>query len=345
MFLRNQWYAAARGGEVGRSLLRRKILNEPIVMYRTLDGQVAAIEDRCCHRHVPLSIGKLVEDRVQCAYHGLEFDRRGCCVYAPGQEKLSANARVKAYVAVEKWQLVWLWMGDPERADESLIPDFSVTEQPGWAALGETLHLDCNYLLAIDNLLDLSHIAYVHARTIGTIDVARTPVQTVREGDAVIVSRWMQDVPPPPMFVKLGGFTGNIDRWQIARAAAPCYVWLDVGGAAVGTGALEGRRDHAFRRWNLNCITPETETSSHLFWTEVRNFGLDDPAVGESLRAQMALTLAEDAEVLAMQQQAILDNPDAPEIDISFDAGAIRFRRMIERKLAEQEAQAISART
>jgi vanillate O-demethylase monooxygenase subunit len=284
---------------------------------------------------VPLSIGKLVDDYVQCGYHGLQFDRDGRCVKIPGQDRIPAVARIRGYKAVERWQHVWLWMGDPALADERLIPDFSLIERAGWAAVGECLHLDCNYLLAIDNLLDLSHISYVHERTIGTPDVARTPVQTTRSDERVTVTRWMLGVPPPPTFVKLG-VSGLIDRWQIATAATPCYVWLEVGGAPANTGAPEGRRVGGIERWNLNCVTPETETSCHLFWTEVRNFGIDDPAVTEMLRSQLAMTLAEDGEVLAAQQQTMTDMPDAPTFDITFDAGANHFRRMLAKELAHQ---------
>jgi vanillate O-demethylase monooxygenase subunit len=289
---------------------------------------------------VPLSIGKLVNDSIQCGYHGLRFDATGCCVFMPGQDRIPAAARIKPYRAAERWQLVWIWMGDPERADEALIPDFSIAQRPGWAAVGEYLHLECNYLLAVDNLLDLSHISYVHERTIGTPDVARTPVTTEQLGEAVKVTRWMRGVPPPPTFKKLGNFGDVIDRWQIATATAPCYVWLEVGGAPAGTVQPGQPRGGGIERWNLNCITPETATTCHLFWMEVRNFGIDDPQVGETLRSQLAATLKEDADILAAQQRAMLEMPNAPTVDISFDAGARRFRRALQQKLADETSQA-----
>ena len=89
MFLRNYWYVAASGSEIGRKPFRRIILNEPVVFYRTEDGTPVALEDRCPHRRLPLSMGKLVEgDVLQCHYHGLRFDRTGACVRVPGQDMI-----------------------------------------------------------------------------------------------------------------------------------------------------------------------------------------------------------------------------------------------------------------
>jgi phenylpropionate dioxygenase-like ring-hydroxylating dioxygenase large terminal subunit len=336
MFLKNHWYVAARSSELGRALLGRQILNEPVLLYRTEAGEAVAIEDRCCHRNVPLSIGKLVKDDVQCGYHGLVFNRRGSCISMPGQEKIPAAAKVKAFPVVERWQMVWIWMGEPALADESRLPDFSIIERDGWVAVGDRVDIKANYLFGVDNLLDLSHLSYVHERTIGTVDVARAGVTTTRQGDTVKVTRFMQDVSPPPTFVKLGGFDGNIDRWQIATAAPPCYVWLEVGGAKVGTGALEGNRSQGIERWNLNVVTPETDKTAHLFWTEVRNFKINDSEITTLLKTQIDATLEEDAQVLEAQQRTVDRFPDAQTVDITFDAASIAFRRTIDRLLREE---------
>ena len=84
MFLRNYWYVAAYDREITRRPLGRIILGEPIVFYRLEDGTPVALEDRCAHRHLPLSMGKLVGDTLQCHYHGLRYDKTGACVRVPG---------------------------------------------------------------------------------------------------------------------------------------------------------------------------------------------------------------------------------------------------------------------
>ena len=133
VYLRNAWYVAAWDREVGRKPLARTILNEPIVLYRKADGAPAALEDRCCHRHVPLSLGTLVGDDLRCGYHGLRFDASGVCVEIPGQPKIPPGARVRSYPVVEKWNWIWIWMGEPARADVKLIPDWWWAGHPDWA--------------------------------------------------------------------------------------------------------------------------------------------------------------------------------------------------------------------
>ncbi len=73
MFLQNAWYVAAWETEIGDTPFARTILNEPVVLYRSAGG-IIALEDRCCHRALPLSMGKVVDNHLQCGYHGLEFD-------------------------------------------------------------------------------------------------------------------------------------------------------------------------------------------------------------------------------------------------------------------------------
>src|SRR5581483_6495246 len=242
MFLRNAWYVAAWGREIGRTLTRRILLNEPVVLYRTEDGRAVALEDRCCHRRLPLSDGKLVGDRLQCHYHGLEYEPDGRCVFAPGVARLPPQARVKAYPLAERWKWLWIWMGDPALADPAKIEDFHWLDDPAWGAEGTYYHVKGDYRLIIENLLDLTHLTYVHDATIGnyaTANAAETKFEQIGSGEraGVRVTRWMIDTPPPPTYVKAGGFVGNVDRWQIIDWTPPANVRLDVGATPTGTGA------------------------------------------------------------------------------------------------------------
>ena len=217
MFLRNYWYVAATDSEIGRKPFRRIIMNEPMVFYRTEDGTPVALEDRCPHRRLPLSMGKLVGDDVlQCHYHGLRFDRTGACVRVPGQDMIPASARVKTYPVVERYKWLWIWMGDPALADPAKITDYHWLDDPNWGAKSDYLYAQCNWQLVNDNLLDLTHLAFVHETTIGNMAlVEHAAVRVQRTPHGVQVTRWIIDQPAPPAFVKIGGFTGNVDRWQI----------------------------------------------------------------------------------------------------------------------------------
>ena len=240
MLLKNAWYVGAWGTEVGRqNLLRRTLLNEPVVFFRQEDGTPVALADKCAHRHAPLSSGKLVGDNIQCPYHGLEYDASGECVRVPGQSTVPPGCRVQSYPVVERYQWVWIWMGDPELANPDDIEDFHWMDDPDWRAKGELLHLKGDYKLLVENLLDLSHLSYIHATTLGTDAVAETPMKFERGDRHVTVTRWVMDSVPPPFFTKAGGFgeDEHVDRWQHITWTPPAFVRLDVGAAKAGTGA------------------------------------------------------------------------------------------------------------
>src|SRR5271154_4680021 len=189
MFLRNHWYVAAFDDEVGRSLLARTILGKDLVLFRRADGGVVALEDRCAHRRLPLSAGRLIGDTVECGYHGLVYDDCGRCIKIPGQAHGPSDMLVRAYPAVERHRMVYVWMGDPARADPATIISFPRLSDPASGVTKVRVHIKANHLLVLDNLLDLSHIAYVHNSTIGNAAVAeQAGVKTRRDGSDVRVT-------------------------------------------------------------------------------------------------------------------------------------------------------------
>ena len=188
MFVKNCWYVAAWNYELSDGFLARTIVNEPVVLFRAQDGRPVALEDRCCHRSLPLSLGKQVGDLVQCGYHGLEFNLDGACVRVPGQSTVPPGARVHAYPVIEKWRWVWIWMGDPALADEALIPDFHWNEDPDWVAVGDVYRANCDYRLIVDNLMDLSHIQFVHVSTLGASTDSEAEIKVKRGKKNIFVS-------------------------------------------------------------------------------------------------------------------------------------------------------------
>jgi phenylpropionate dioxygenase-like ring-hydroxylating dioxygenase large terminal subunit len=186
-FARNQWYVAAYGREVGRELLARTICGEPIVFYRSEDGQPVALSDRCVHRRFPLSKSNLDGNRIVCGYHGFTYDTGGTCVAVPGQKRIPCTARVPSYPVVEQDSFVWVWIGDADRAGETTIPRAPWLNQEGWTAIDGMEYLPARYDLLVDNLFDLSHETYLHAGYIGTPEVAETPITTEVDDDASVV--------------------------------------------------------------------------------------------------------------------------------------------------------------
>ena len=344
MYLQNCWYAAAWSREVGRALFARTICDELIVFYRTEEGQAVALEDRCAHRRAPLSKGRLMGDVLQCGYHGLEYDCSGKCVRIPGQREIPDDARVRAYPVVDKWRWLWIWMGDPLAADEDLIPDVHWNDAPGWVSPGDTLHMKGHYQLLIDNLLDLSHLSFLHERTIGTDKVAETPMSVETDGDRVRVIRWVIDKPAPPMFVEAGGFTENVDRWQLIEWTPPATVLIDVGCAMTGTGAPEGDRSQGIEARSINLITPETERTHHYLWSYARNYDVENEDLTELLYRRVGDTFLEDRDMIEGQQTRIETAPDGSRaIDLRVDSGPLQARRILERLIADELGDIASA--
>jgi phenylpropionate dioxygenase-like ring-hydroxylating dioxygenase large terminal subunit len=337
MFLKNFWYVAADDHEVTRKPLARMILGEPIVFFRKADDTPAALEDRCIHRHLPLSMGKLVGDHLQCHYHGLRYDCTGQCVKVPGQSTIPPSARVRSYPVVERYRWLWVFMGDPAQADPDMITDFHWLEDPAWGAKACYLHVKANWQLIVDNLLDLTHLAFVHESTIGNAAlVDSAAVKVTRTEDNVVVTRWIIDAPAPPTFVKAGGFTSPVDRWQIIDFVPPAFLRLDVGATPTGTGAPQGRRVAGITMRNLNAITPETETTSHYFWGQAHDWDVGNKALTAMLVDQITTAFLEDVAVFEAQQRSMTIMPDAPQIDINADNGVIQARRILDRIHAEE---------
>ncbi len=336
-FLENCWYVASWASELIREPLTRIILDHPVVLYRAGDGTPVALEDRCCHRALPLSMGTIEGDDLRCGYHGLKFDPKGICIEVPGQSTIPPGAMVQSYPVAEKWGAVWIWMGESERADVASIPDVFWLDDPGWTPTPGHLRVEANFQLLIDNLLDLTHVSYLHRSTLAGDDVeAVTPVTTRRDGDRLTIGRWILDVAPPPLYSKASGISGPVDRWQWITWEAPANVYFDIGCADAGTGAPEGDRGQGVSMWSTHLITPETETSTHYFFDFTRNFKLDDADVTRILRDGSRTAFNEDLVVLEAQQRAINSSKNAPRIDIKNDNGPLQARRILA-KLVEDE--------
>jgi len=344
VFPMNRWYAAALSGEVRDRLLARTVCGRHLAVFRAPDGAAVVLEDRCPHRLVPLTRGELLGDRVRCAYHGLEVDRTGACVRIPGQTTVPRGARTPAVPAVERQRVLWVWPGDPAAADPALIPDLPENDSPGWAVIeGEALHAAADYRRLVDNLLDPGHVSFVHRSTLGTSDVAEIPVTTTRDGDRVNVTRWILDRPPAPVYAKLGGFAGNVDRWQVITYQPVSLVTVEMGSAPAGTGAPQGDRSRGIELKSFNLITPVAEGRCIYFWTHVRNFSLDDEAVAASIRENFSVAFREDVEIVERVEEGARRFPDARTVDIAHDRGPNMARAVIDRLVAAERAGAPAA--
>ena len=295
------------------------------MLFRKEDGSPAALEDRCCHRQLPLSMGRIEGDTLRCGYHGLLFSADGICREVPGQKSIPPQARVRAYPVVEKHHWIWIWMGDAAKADPALIPDWWWTAHPQWAfTRPDRVHLKCSYQLISDNVLDVTHLAYVHASSIGAASITEFPA-TVERGERLVrLTRWIRDRPPPPLYQKAGKFPGNVDRWQIVEHVPPCFT-VNFAGCEDGERRIE--------LMALSAPTPETARTAHYFFGFVRNFGLGDAQTDAVCAVDMVKVFNEDFPVLEAQQRMQDACPGAPRVDIQVDAAPLAARRMLQAML------------
>ena len=346
MYLRNCWYVAAWGSEIGETPLARTMLDEPIVLYRKADGGIVALEDRCCHRNLPLAMGKVLGDDIRCGYHGVTFGPNGKVVSVPGQTTLPPGAMVKSYPVIEKWRWVWVWMGDPAKADASMIPNYYHMEHPDWVVApgnaGKPLYIKCNYELNNDNLLDLTHVQFTHATSLGGSPVGDFPVKTERSERGVRLKRFLYNVAPTPMFAKHVD-AKTVDRWMIADLEAPTHYILDAGIVPPGRGEPGHNRQGGIDFRAIISGTPETSSTMYMFYAQVRNFAHRDAALTDAWVDSFRQVFLEDVAVMEAQQRVIDKHPDAPTIDINSDTPTIAMRKVLAQLIAEEQAAAHAA--
>ncbi len=343
-YVRNAWYVAAWcDGVADGQLVTRTIMDEPIVLYRKTDGAVAAIEDRCAHRFAPLHMGKIVNgDRIQCPYHGLEFDSTGACVHNPhGTKNIPARARVKSYPAVEKHKAIWVWMGDGP-ADAGKVPDFGVLDNVPelYTTKRDNIVINAHYQLIIDNLLDLSHTSYLHDGILGNADTVESEITVEQDGDDVVVGRHATNAIPPGMFAPFWpNHPPRVEKFAKIRWMAPTTLRLVTGICKMGAPQESGTGYHG-----IHILTPETERSTHYFFTAVR-WGVmtTDEKLNRDLQERVAKMRRfafeeQDGPVIEAQQRIIeTATRELDPVILAIDVGPVRYKRILGKMLdAEQ---------
>ncbi len=340
-FLRNAWYVAAWPEEIGRTLLPRQITGEHLVLFRRENGEAVCLQDSCPHRFAPLSMGTLMGDRIECKYHGLQFDGAGRCVlnpHPPGTVPPKMAAR--AYPVVERHGLVWIWMGDAARASADKIPDLAyLCDETRFRTVRNYFALPYGADLMFDNLMDLSHADFLHKGLIseGYGEKTKATMTTTDDGTHVQVNWVLRDALPSPTFAKVWTFGPLTDHYRETRFAPPGILQVDL--AAVNAGRP---RNEGVRLIVTHCVTPETEKTLHEFTLRSRNFALGDAAVDRHfLEQQRAVIVEEDGWMLSAIQRRMGDADFASLNPVLFnvDTGAIKVRRVMERLIAEERAE------
>ncbi len=344
MFPVNTWYVACSAEEIDVKPLGRTICNQNMVFYRAVEGQVAGLEDYCPHRGTPLSLGTVREGTLVCGYHGLEMGCDGKTIAMPGQ-RVGGFPAIRSYPVQERYGFIWVWPGDKDEADAALIPHLEWYDNPAWAYGGGLYHVKADYRLMVDNLMDLTHETYVHASSIGQQEIDETPCRTKLDGDTIVTSRFMENIMAPPFW--RAALRGNhladdvpVDRWQICRFNLPSQVMIEVGVAHAGHGGVDAPPEHKVYSVVVDFITPESDTSMWYFWGLARKFNPGDKALTAQIRESQGKIFAEDLQMLERQQRNLTANPQRKLMSLNIDAGGVQARRLIERCIAAEKAQA-----
>ncbi len=343
MFLYDCWYVVAWRDQVRQGeLMKATLLNQPIVLYRGSDRNVVALADRCPHRLAPLSLGRVEGDALRCMYHGIKFGADGQCLEVPGQDRIPGAMRVRRYPVVESGCWVWIWMGDPRRADLALLPPGLISRtDPDWVVAGGQIDYEANYELINDNLLDLSHISFVHANTIARNSLqwgeTRPEVRELKRG--VRVERWLVNDPVPVHVAESPDV--RLDRWTGYDFLAPGVFLLTSKYYPLGTAQninfVAPAADPHYQNMTQQAVTPITHNTSIYYYT--CGHRVQDTCDGRIERqlASVEKAFAEDRVLIEAQQLVIQQSPGAQMLATTNDGAVIRFRRIMKRLIKEQE--------
>lgn len=343
-YLRNCWYVAAWADELAHSeKLSRKILDEEVLLLRDAEGRPAALSNRCPHRFAPLDRGQFNGAEIQCPYHGLRFATDGRCVRNPhGDGAIAPGTQLRAYPLIERWGQLWIWMGDLTRAAPEKIPDFSCHTDPDRRLVKGVITMSAYYELVSDNLMDLSHVRYLHGTTLASPPGSKEVHEVKRVGPDVHSNLWVTGGNAPPAWDKMFDDYGMpVDHWLDMRWTAPSLLLLDVG----VTKPNEAREAGIGVLFSHN-LTPETDNTTHYFWGCTRTYKKSVEAIDEIWKMSIDIAfLNEDAPMVLAQQEVLGDRDllEARPVILSPDKAAIQCRRILQRLIRDEQAGSTTA--
>ncbi len=343
IFLKNCWYVAAWDHELldGRKLART-ILEAPVVLYRGDSGRYIALDDRCCHRGAPLSMGRIEGDCIRCMYHGMKFDQDGICVQIPGQERIPKTMKVVSYPVEERNHLVWIWMGDPALADPKLIVDYEPLGDPAWRGLPGYLHYEANWLLIVDNLSDFAHLAFVHTNTLGGSEEYAYETKAIdieKLDNGFRVERWHRNSDSPPYHKRvIPDKDAKVDRRNIAEMLIPGIFLMETMFAPAGSDSSAGVPAGSRQYRNCQYMTPETRRTTHFFWNYLHDYDIENPNISISLRDSLFEGFYEDKAIIERQQVMMENDPNFRLRVLEADVALTHFRQTLKMKIAAENA-------
>ena len=338
--LYNFWYVAGYLEDFKRELQEKTFLNHSVVIYRTQNGDPVALQNRCAHRSFPLSESWLEGDDIRCRYHGAKSGPDGVMLEIPCQEKCPNTQAIRKYPVAERGPLVWIWMGNEDMADENDIPDTTwLNTDEGWEYATGSYHMEGNYLLMMENLMDLTHIPFLHQDSFNfPREFAMLDFEMEIDGDELEYTRKHNQY-----YHRNGLFPEDLatkfDHREYRGRSGGRFVkpGMMYGIAEIHLVAPEDGEMESYIARIPHFVTPETNSTTHYWFFHTRNFSQDNTAHTELLKNVLAQGFGEDKEAIDwLQKLQTRDHTPYQEINFKADKTSLAMRKIIKR-LADQE--------
>lgn len=332
-FLYESWYVIAWKEEIPDiGIFSRKVLGIPILIYKNSSKEYVALEDRCCHRLAPLSLGKLEKDGIRCGYHGLKFDDAGKCTDIPWGSDSKDNLSVRKFPIIERNRWVYVWMGKEENVDESLLPDNFSCDHPEWKYKPGYLKQPVPFGLLVDNLLDFSHLSYVHSATFGgTTKIAQTLPEIEEIPNGLRIRRFMSNSSSSGYYERAFGLTGRMDREITYDFILPSILIMS-------SKAFSATKDQQNKNLLLNlhgcqALTPETNETTHYFFQESHHIDFGNNDTADLIYDEIIKAFKEDMRIIEGQNLNIEQDATPKMRMLSVDIAAVKFQRLLNSRL------------
>lgn len=334
-WLLSVWYQAGWSDEIALGgMLARTLLDTPLLLFRGESGTLSAVLDRCPHRFAPISKGRVEGEAVRCGYHGLTFDGNGRCIANP-HGSVTSSMNIRGFPVVERHKAMWVWMGDADKADLDLLPDFSfIDETPESACIRGYMPTKANYQLVSDNIMDLSHADYLHPTTLGGMMTSASTRIVERNGHVITEWAAVDCANPPAVFRAKVPAPANADITISVDWQAPAVMTLAASARPSGTEPKDTDKSLA-----LHNMTPETETTTHYFYCATRRSRVDDTESTAFLRKALEQAFLQEDKPLLEAQQARMGTSDLWALKpalLSIDNGPVRARRLLDKRIAAE---------
>eukprot|EP01037_Dinobryon_pediforme_P012831 gene12831-12931_t len=338
--VRNAWHVAGWTMDLApETPFAITIAGTPVVLWRSAGGMVRALEDRCVHRLAPLSRGRCEGEALRCMYHGFVFGGDGVVTEIPGQARIPAQARVRAFPVVERHSWLWIWPGDPALADPALIPPAVGFDHPDYILGRGQLDYAASARLIHDNLCDFTHLSFVHSASFGANEEwARTRPKVTVLPRGIRFERWVR---------AQSGMRSRqepVDVWSSYEYHVPGVLLMPSASYPVGTADRLGDAPPppdlpaTGVTFTSQAVTALTDHTSRYFFSWGPHCDHGDEALRDVLMGIAAQAFAEDKAMIEAQQAVIDRDPACLPMPADFDKGVVLYNRLVAR-LARDEGQ------